>query len=422
MPNSASLAADVGLAPHRELVWLRRMAGLVIAASRVDSKVSSLTRLLSRTGEPAIVFTEFRHSLEAVHRRLKQVREIAVVHGGLTAAEASRELARFKCGQASVLLATDVAGQGLNLQDRSRWVVSLELPWNPARLEQRCGRVDRIGQSRSVHFTLLVAQHEAEAGLLAHLARRTLIARRAVGSDLLQSVPDESSIRAALLTEVGPLAIEGLQSTAEISAEQTVELSRKWLRHGRTAARQLGRARNLLSCWQAPDRHSPSGCWTTRRGAHTLSSGRATLIVLLVPLVDGLGEVLEQRMMAVRVCDDWRVIRRCPQRRNRIWEVARTAAQPRTRRLSRILGHRAAAEIVIERGIASALVGQHVAASQSDQPGLFDRRWHHARLHADAHVALVTRQMQMRLERCLARANVRPGEPAIIAVVAAVTT
>ena len=99
-----------------------------------------------------------------------------------------------------LLLATDVAGQGLNLQARARWVVSLELPWNPARIEQRLGRVDRIGQTRGVHGTLLVARDGAESGLLANLARRTLAARQAFdGAFSTSGVPDEIAIAAALI-------------------------------------------------------------------------------------------------------------------------------------------------------------------------------------------------------------------------------
>ena len=71
----------------------------------------------------------------------------------------------FTSGGVDVLLATDAAAHGLNLQARCRLVVDLELPWNPVRLEQRVGRVDRIGQRRVVHAVRLVAgQTGEEAG------------------------------------------------------------------------------------------------------------------------------------------------------------------------------------------------------------------------------------------------------------------
>ena len=66
-----------------------------------------------------------------------------------------------------MLLATDAASEGLNLQHRCRLVVHLEVPWTPTRIEQRVGRVDRIGQSRTVHQVLLVAGGTVEESRVA---------------------------------------------------------------------------------------------------------------------------------------------------------------------------------------------------------------------------------------------------------------
>jgi hypothetical protein len=74
--------------------------------------------------------------------------------------------------EGGLLLATDAAAEGLNLQRRCRTVINYELPWNPARLEQRIGRVDRIGQQRAVHAITLVARDTAEDLVIANLARR----------------------------------------------------------------------------------------------------------------------------------------------------------------------------------------------------------------------------------------------------------
>src|SRR4029079_3920753 len=74
--------------------------------------------------------------------------------------------------QGGLLLETDAAWEGLNLQGRCRLIVNYELPWNPARLEQRIGRVDRIGQRRPVHAVTLVARDTAEDFVVANLTRR----------------------------------------------------------------------------------------------------------------------------------------------------------------------------------------------------------------------------------------------------------
>ena len=99
-----------------------------------------------------------------------------------------------------VLLATDAASEGLNLQRRCRAVVHYELPWSPARLEQRTGRVDRIGQSRRVHEILLVAGDTAERLVLAPLAKRAARAGAAMpGSSRLVDAIAESRVASAVM-------------------------------------------------------------------------------------------------------------------------------------------------------------------------------------------------------------------------------
>jgi superfamily II DNA/RNA helicase len=111
---------------------------------------------------------------------------------------------RFNAGDARVLLATDAAGEGLNLQPRCRLVVNLELPWNPMRLEQRIGRVDRIGQRRTVHAVNLLASGSAETDMLARLARRLDHARSSVGAvDDVLGRRDESVVAACLGLDCG---------------------------------------------------------------------------------------------------------------------------------------------------------------------------------------------------------------------------
>ena len=81
-------------------------------------------------------------------------------------------LSRFIAGKARLLLATDAASEGLNLHHRCRLVINLELPWTPVRLEQRIGRVERLGQTRRVHAVHLLAAGTAEEESIAALAAR----------------------------------------------------------------------------------------------------------------------------------------------------------------------------------------------------------------------------------------------------------
>lgn len=161
-----------------ERVWLARLAADASLASANESKLNALSRLLRRVREPVIVFTEYRDTL--VHVRNTVVPHGVLLHGGLSRAERLASLQRFAEG--GVLLATDAAGEGLNLHAGCRTVINLELPWNPMRLEQRIGRVDRIGQPKRVHAFHLIARESDEMAVLERLDARIAAAQVDVGA------------------------------------------------------------------------------------------------------------------------------------------------------------------------------------------------------------------------------------------------
>jgi hypothetical protein len=163
-------------AAERRLVNV--LAARAAAAARREAKLLYLERLLRRFGrlnERAIVFTEYRDTLLHVRERLSC--DCAVLHGGLTREERRLQLERFSSGGCRVLLATDAAGEGLNLHAHCRTVINLELPWNPMRLEQRIGRVDRIGQQKRVHAFHLISRGTGEVRILDHLRAKLARAR-----------------------------------------------------------------------------------------------------------------------------------------------------------------------------------------------------------------------------------------------------
>ena len=153
----------------RERRWLAALVECAVAAEALDSKHRFLRRLLRRTADEAvIVFTEYRDTLVHLAAGLPAARHL---HGGMSSGERAVVQAQFN-EHGGLLLATDAAAEGLNLHGRCRLVLNYELPWNPARLEQRIGRVDRIGQRRTVHALTLVARDTAEDLVIANLVRR----------------------------------------------------------------------------------------------------------------------------------------------------------------------------------------------------------------------------------------------------------
>jgi superfamily II DNA or RNA helicase len=169
-------SADLSLAdPAREQRLLTALRDAARTASADETKIRALKRLLRRIGEPALIFTEYRDTL--LHLRHRLGGAVSLLHGGMTRQERAAALAEFSSGRRSILLATDAAGEGLNLHHTCRLVVNLELPWNPMRLEQRIGRVDRIGQQRTVHAVHLIARHTNEPRILERLKARISDAR-----------------------------------------------------------------------------------------------------------------------------------------------------------------------------------------------------------------------------------------------------
>jgi superfamily II DNA or RNA helicase len=186
--------------PRDERDALERLLALARRAADAESKLRAVARLLRRSGESAIVFTEYRDTLSTLERELGHL-GTCQLHGGLTAAERACVLREFTAGRRRILLATDAASEGLNLHHRCRLVVHLEVPWTPTRIEQRIGRVDRIGQSRTVHQMLLVSAGTVEESRVSDIVRRTLQAASAL-DDLSTTPVDERTVAAHVFDNV----------------------------------------------------------------------------------------------------------------------------------------------------------------------------------------------------------------------------
>ncbi len=140
--------------------------------------------------EKLIVFTEHRDTAEFLVRRLEGLGftgRVALIHGGLPYQERERQVEFFRRplneGGASYLVATDAAGEGINLQ--FCWLmVNYDIPWNPARLEQRMGRIHRYGQAHDpVVIVNLVAGSTREGRVLKTLLDKLEAIRRQLQSD-----------------------------------------------------------------------------------------------------------------------------------------------------------------------------------------------------------------------------------------------
>ncbi|HEY6867544.1 MAG TPA: SNF2-related protein [Candidatus Eisenbacteria bacterium] len=160
---------------------LRRLAQRAAEVSGQPSKLRSLMRCLGGLGgEKCIIFTQFRSTQDRIVDALRAAGvEPAVFHGELGWREKEEALDRFR-GPAPVLVSTEAGGEGRNLQF-CRIVINYDLPWNPMRVEQRIGRVHRLGQEHPVQVINLVARGTIEAYVLEILDRKIRMFELVVG-------------------------------------------------------------------------------------------------------------------------------------------------------------------------------------------------------------------------------------------------
>lgn len=120
--------------------------------------------------EKLLIFTEHKDTLDFLVEELSPDFEVATIHGGLKLRDRIAQEKHFR-ERAQILVATEAAGEGINLQF-CHLMVNYDIPWNPNRLEQRMGRIHRIGQTRDVHIFNLVAANTREGRVLRTLLRK----------------------------------------------------------------------------------------------------------------------------------------------------------------------------------------------------------------------------------------------------------
>jgi superfamily II DNA or RNA helicase len=196
---------------------LERQAKAVVA-SGLDRKWDELSRILQN--DPAmydadgrlrklIIFSEHRDTLNYLHQRIAGVlgnaESIVTIHGGTHRDERRRLQALFRSDPGvRVLIATDAAGEGVNLQN-ANLMVNYDLPWNPNRLEQRFGRIHRIGQQEVCHLWNLVAKETREGDVYFRLLEKLRVESEALNGrvfDILGEVFEGISLKELLLRAI----------------------------------------------------------------------------------------------------------------------------------------------------------------------------------------------------------------------------
>lgn len=163
--------------------------GLVQAALRladgVDTKFDALNQVMSdlhSQGRQALLFTHSRPTLAYLAERLGLGFRVAVLHGGVSREDRHRIMAGFRAGAYDFVLANRVASEGLDFEFCSA-VINYDLPWNPMEIEQRIGRIDRIGQKEETILVVnFVNESTIDERILARLLDRIDIFESSIGA------------------------------------------------------------------------------------------------------------------------------------------------------------------------------------------------------------------------------------------------
>jgi superfamily II DNA or RNA helicase len=179
-----------------EIAILQRLedAAMKVRQSNTDRKWDELSRLLQNNSEmfdanghrrKLVIFTEHRDTLNYLANRigalLGRPEAVVIIHGSLGREDRRKAQEAFtQDKEVEILVATDAAGEGINLQ-RAHLMVNYDLPWNPNRLEQRFGRIHRIGQTEVCHLWNLVAKETREGEVYLRLLEKLEEERAALG-------------------------------------------------------------------------------------------------------------------------------------------------------------------------------------------------------------------------------------------------
>lgn len=162
--------------------------GFAEDAEPYDAGIPTIPKPSPSPRQKLVLFTEHRDTLNYLEGRITTLlgrkEAVVAIHGGLGREERKKAEEAFKHDpEVKVLLATDAAGEGINLQ-RAHLMVNYDLPWNPNRLEQRFGRIHRIGQTEVCHLWNLVAEETREGDVYRKLLEKLEQARQALGGQV----------------------------------------------------------------------------------------------------------------------------------------------------------------------------------------------------------------------------------------------
>ena len=210
--------------------------------------------IIRRDDEKLVIFTEHKDTMDNLSERLtNKGYTVTNIHGGMDV-DARKQAQREFRTKAKIMVATDAAGEGINLQF-CRYLINWDIPWNPNRLEQRMGRIHRYGQKNDVCVYNLVATNTREGAVLQRILKKLDVMRDQMHEDrvydvideLLENIPLVQLIERSIDSESGAEVVTEVESKLEGNdlnekAQELIELQKK---QSLASQLDLGAARKL---------------------------------------------------------------------------------------------------------------------------------------------------------------------------------
>lgn len=235
----------------REVKNLYDMANDLYNRNQEEQKFRQLQELLKSrgvvdNGEKLVIFTEHKDTLNYLEERLRVSGgyAVATIHGGKNVDERRQAQWDFASDRAQILVCTDAAGEGINLQF-CRLLINWDIPWNPNRLEQRMGRIHRYGQKQDVMVFNMVASNTREGQVLQRLLQKLDVIRQSIGDDrvydviqdVLEDIPMEA-IMEAVFEGKDNVYTRALDELNEDRVRQKINEQRERMAHGEVDYRE----------------------------------------------------------------------------------------------------------------------------------------------------------------------------------------
>lgn len=188
--EAISLDMELEIEELKQIISLAKQAQFQNQDAKVEPLLNEIDAILSedRT-QKVIIFTEFVATQTYLQELLvNRGYTVTILNGGMSIDERNAAMQEFKTSS-SIFISTDAGGEGLNLQF-ANIIINYDLPWNPMKIEQRCGRVDRIGQQRDVHIYNFIVGETVENRVREVLEEKLSVILKEMGVDKYSDVLD----------------------------------------------------------------------------------------------------------------------------------------------------------------------------------------------------------------------------------------